>query len=353
MQNNNSYDCIIVGQGIAGCFMAFQYCKRGQNVLVIDADESMTSSQVAAGIINPVTGRNFVKSWMFDDLWDYLIPFYHEFEQFLNKKFFYPLTIFRALPTAKEFNDWSIRSESIELTKVLSEDTTISKFESFLKTPDFFTAFNGGRLDTNTLMTEMRSYLQTNQTYLQEEFDFEQLGLVNGGVSYRDFTATKIVFCEGYRGLENPYFQFQGLNPFRGDIFEVETEGINTNDIIKNDLFFVPISSDKLWVGTANSFNRPGSKPKEKAIDEMRSKLSNLLITDFKITAEKGAFRPSVKDRRPLLGKSNISDAVYMLNGLGSKGSSLGPFFSQHLYDYIENFGHLMKEVDVKRYFDL
>lgn len=353
MQANKDYDCIIVGQGIAGTFIAYQYSIRGKNILVINSEESMTSSRVAAGIINPVTGRQFVKSWMFDELWAYLIPFYQDMEQFLNTVFFHRTSIFRSLPTAKEFNDWSVRSESRDILKVLASNADISKFGSFLKLPEYYTAFNGGRLDTNVLLDKMRSYLQSKNAYISETFDYERLITNNDFVSYKNYTAGKIIFCEGYRGKDNPYFRIEGFNPFRGDVFEVRTDGIHTNDIIKNELFFVPTGSDLLWVGTANSYNKPGSKSKETVINEMRDKLSDLLTGEYHIVSEKGAFRPAVKDRRPLLGRSNIGDNVYIFNGLGSKGASLGPYFSQQLYDYIENSGYLTADVDIKRYYDI
>jgi len=54
-------DFLIVGQGLAGSLLAWELIQRGCSVLVVDKGEE-NASQVAAGLINPVTGIRFVKS---------------------------------------------------------------------------------------------------------------------------------------------------------------------------------------------------------------------------------------------------------------------------------------------------
>ena len=51
------FDYIIVGQGIAGTNLAFQLIDSGKSIMVIDQVNLNSSSRVATGIINPVTGR--------------------------------------------------------------------------------------------------------------------------------------------------------------------------------------------------------------------------------------------------------------------------------------------------------
>lgn len=57
---------LIVGQGIAGSVLAWTLLQRGAKVQLADPKLRSSSSRVAAGIINPVTGKRFVKSWNFD-----------------------------------------------------------------------------------------------------------------------------------------------------------------------------------------------------------------------------------------------------------------------------------------------
>src|ERR1700736_2473161 len=61
-------DILIIGQGICGTFLSWYLEKAGLSFLVIDEARPFTASKAAAGLINPVTGRCLVKSWMIDEL---------------------------------------------------------------------------------------------------------------------------------------------------------------------------------------------------------------------------------------------------------------------------------------------
>jgi 2-polyprenyl-6-methoxyphenol hydroxylase-like FAD-dependent oxidoreductase len=61
-------DFIIVGQGAAGTFLSWYLLKEGFDIIVIDQVDKKAASYTAAGMINPVTGRRIVKSWMIDEI---------------------------------------------------------------------------------------------------------------------------------------------------------------------------------------------------------------------------------------------------------------------------------------------
>src|SRR5690606_14851299 len=69
-------DFLLVGQGIAGTLLSYRLIKNGKRVHVIDQPEKNTCSRVAAGLFNPVTGRNLVKTWHADQIFPEIIPFY-------------------------------------------------------------------------------------------------------------------------------------------------------------------------------------------------------------------------------------------------------------------------------------
>nr|MCU0322435.1 FAD-dependent oxidoreductase [Chitinophagaceae bacterium] len=77
-------DYIIVGQGICGTFLSYYLHKAGKKILVYDEDKPFTSSKVASGIINPVTGRRIVKTWMIDDVMPFAVNIYQQLEKELN-----------------------------------------------------------------------------------------------------------------------------------------------------------------------------------------------------------------------------------------------------------------------------
>ena len=52
-------DFLIVGQGLAGSLLAKELRRRGRSVHVVDDGWKSASSQVAAGLMTPLTGRRF------------------------------------------------------------------------------------------------------------------------------------------------------------------------------------------------------------------------------------------------------------------------------------------------------
>ena len=79
-------DYIIVGQGLAGTFLSYFLRQKGYNLLVVDNAYEGCSSMVAAGIINPITGRQFNKSWLIDDILPFAIDTYRKLETLLNQQ---------------------------------------------------------------------------------------------------------------------------------------------------------------------------------------------------------------------------------------------------------------------------
>ena len=75
---------LIVGQGISGTFLSWYLQKAQRSFFVIDHFEANASSRVAAGIINPVTGRRIVKTWMIDALLPFALNAYQEFGSHLG-----------------------------------------------------------------------------------------------------------------------------------------------------------------------------------------------------------------------------------------------------------------------------
>ena len=65
---NRESHVLIVGQGIAGTVLSYKLSQRNISHKVLDNNHQSAATHAAAGLINPITGRNYVKSWMIDDL---------------------------------------------------------------------------------------------------------------------------------------------------------------------------------------------------------------------------------------------------------------------------------------------
>ena len=87
-----------------------------------------------------------------------------------------------------------------------------------------------------------------------------------------------------------------------------------------------------------------------KAKEELLRKLGRLISCPFKVIDQVAGIRPTVKDRRPLVGSHSTFSNLHVLNGLGTRGVMIGPYVAKQFFDFIENKMPLEKEIDIKRF---
>ena len=80
------------------------------------------------------------------------------------------------------------------------------------------------------------------------------------------------------------------------------------------------------------------------------NKLNTIISCDFEVVDHVAGIRPTVKDRRPLVGVHSIYSKLFVLNGLGTRGVMIAPYVAQALYNSIEHHMPLDKEIDIKRF---
>jgi glycine/D-amino acid oxidase-like deaminating enzyme len=106
-------DYLIIGQGLAGSAIAVQLLKLRKKILVIDQPQSNTSSRIAAGLFNPITGRKMLKTWMADKLFPYLHQYYLGVEGLTGARFYYPMPLYRPFLSIEEQNEWMGKSVEV------------------------------------------------------------------------------------------------------------------------------------------------------------------------------------------------------------------------------------------------
>lgn len=113
-------DYLIVGKGLAGSILAHQLIDKQKRIGIIDLDNGNTASRQATGLINPVTGRRFVKSWKIDDLLPFAQTYYEKLNINLNDDFFRSSHILKILHSKEQLNDFYCRSNEDAYTPYLA-----------------------------------------------------------------------------------------------------------------------------------------------------------------------------------------------------------------------------------------
>ena len=91
----------------------------------------------------------------------------------------------------------------------------------------------------------------------------------------------------------------------------------------------------------------------ESGRNEICEKLEALSPMSYKITGQEAGIRPGTVPRRPLIGAHPRFPNLFVFNGLGTKGVSLAPFFSDQMAKCLEEGNNLDEEVDIKKYYSL
>ena len=88
----------------------------------------------------------------------------------------------------------------------------------------------------------------------------------------------------------------------------------------------------------------------DKARSDLVEKLKTLINCSFEVINHVAGIRPTVKDRRPLVGRHSDHKQLYVLNGLGTRGVMIGPYVAGQLFEFMEHNTPLDKEIDIRRF---
>ena len=120
--------------------------------------------------------------------------------------------------------------------------------------------------------------------------------------------------------------------------------------MIKSSVFIIPIGEDLYRIGATYKWKDKTNNPTEEAKSELLEKLGELIDCDYELVDHIAGIRPTVTDRRPLVGQHPLHANLYVLNGLGSRGVMIGPYAASRLFRYIEYNEALPAEMDIARF---
>lgn len=350
---NKRYDYIIIGQGIAGTVLAHTLLGEGKKVLIIDEGAGHSTSAVAAGLYNPVVFKRLVKSWMADELVPFMDTFYNDAAQLLKQDFYHKKQIIKLFADEVEKEFWLKKSEE-EVGKYLSKNIDAHFLNELFENPYGAAAVRfAGNLDTAVFLTSFKDYFLKNACLLQEKFEYGDLSISDGGVSYHNIDAGKLIFCEGYQTIHNPYFNWLPFKLTKGELLTIRLSGkavIPQDQVINKGVFILPVAHQLYKVGATYEWEDLTNQPTEKGKQELIAKLQKVLRAPFEVMDHQAGIRPTVQDRRPLIGLHPQYPALGVFNGMGTKGVMLAPYFAKQFSLFLNNGKPLPGEANIDRF---
>ena len=331
-------DYLIIGQGLCGSIVANMLMERDKNIIVMDPQPEVTSSRIAAGIVNPVTGKNFVKTWMADTVIPFARNFYIKLEHKYNVNLLFEKLIFRGLGDAGAENQWLSRTVDPDYADYCTEFTSFQEFAPFITPADSYGLVKGGfQLNLPLLLDVTTQRLKDKDAFRKEIFDYKRLNIDDDNhFHYEGISFGKVIFCEGFRGEQNPFFPDLPFSPSKGEVLYIKIPGATFRNLIKHNVFIAHIKDDIYWVGGGYEWRASDEMPSDMVRNKLETELKTMLKISYEILEHKAAIRPATRSRRPFIMRHPGYSNMYFFNGMGTKGTSLAPYFADRLLKHME-----------------
>lgn len=342
-------DYIIVGLGLSGACMARRLEQSGHTFVVFE-DDSQHASRVAGGFMNPVVLKRFTLAWNAYRQQETALPFYRQLEKDLGRHFLYELEIYRKFVSAEEQNNWFDAADKPGLAPFLDTTLRAEVCQTLPGPYKFGKVVNTHRVDTTEFLDGFLERLKSNDSLILSRFDYDDLELIEEGVSYKGMKARKIVFCDGFGLKKNPYFNYLPLTGNKGEYIIIRAPDLHLEVGVKSSVFIFPVGDDHYAVGATynNEDKTPGPSPEARI--ELVEKLRKLITVDFEVVNQVAGLRPSTRDRRPLVGQHPVHKSLFCCNGFGSRGILMAPLISEELLQFMEREESLPPEIDIARF---
>ena len=350
IMNKINADVLIVGQGIVGTVLAHTLIKHEKSVIIIDDPKLSSSSRVSAGLFNPVVFKRLTQSWKVDELIDLLVPFYKESEKLFGEKLLFDQKILKIFSEEQERTLWEKKMKE-EVGKYLLpvSDEPIKEFADMPF--GHASVLGAGYLNVQKFLSLSRKYFLENKMMRDEIFEPKKMKITEGGISYDDgIIAKKIIYCEGYKGMSNPYFNWIPFKRAKGELLTVKIKNYHFVQVINKAVFVAPLGNDLYRVGSTFVWDTINDDPTEEGKAKLTESLRKVVGDNFEIIDHKAGVRPSISDRRPVLGMHPEHEQLVIFNGMGSKGVMLSPYFAEHLVQHLYEGKELNREVDIRRF---
>lgn len=340
---------LIIGQGICGTLLSWFLEERGHSYMVIDDIDPSSASRIAAGMINPVSGRSYKSAWMVNQV----MPFANELYTSIGKKFNVqliaekPLVDFFASPQMRLSFTGQVEKQHPFLCWPEAEH----QFDEYINQTFGFGFIKPCYVvNMGLLISLWRTHLKENNRLISTRLEIKGTDINRSIKEQVDIKAEQVIFCDGAASANSELF---GLLPFalnKGETLTVRIPGLPQDHIYKRTFSLVAAGEDVFRWGASYIWDATDQQPTKEFRNQAEAQLRHLIKLPFTVEAHEAAFRPATVERRPFAGFHPLYPDVGLLNGMGSKGASLAPWFAKQMADLICDNKPVQPEVTIERF---
>ena len=340
-------DFLIIGQGLAGSLLARACRARGASVLVVDNAWRTSASQVAAGLMTPLTGKRFTLTP------DYPALFKKAEETFTSLGVFQPKEVYR----------FFVDAEQRQRAERRSQDPDCQPFMVTLGAPGYQTTqglvdpwggalLKGAWVQLPKLLATIKSELESAQSWRGADFDFTELQVDAQGVTWREVRARGVVFCDGYRSAMQGPFRYLPWQPAKGEVLDLKAAYPAPSFILNRDGWALPLGDGRWRTGTNWAWDELNEQPTSAQREKLLGRFHGFFAqpASVEVTGHTAGVRPCTSDNHPFLGTHPECPVWHLFNGLGPRGTIWAPALAEQMADYLITQRPLPPSVDLRRF---
>ena len=331
-------DYLIIGQGLAGSLLAWELMQRGCKIIIIDNGKE-NASQIAAGLINPVTGMRFVKSTDIDTLLPVAKHCYSQLADVFQQIFYIEKPMLRLFRNDAELTHCLKRLDNADyqdyLGAIIPPDQPIKNIASPF---GYLQQKQTGYLSTRPLLTCLKDFFIAKECYRLAAIDYQDIQMLPS-LRWQDVFPRQIIFCEGHHATKNPWFSWLPFQPVKGEILTLAHQSQLPNKILNFGNWLIPLNSHHIRIGATFDRENLNALPTELGKNELLNALKPISanLAQATLTNHQANIRPCTLDKQPFIGHHPQYPQLAIFNGFGAKGSLQIPWYSQHFVDALLN----------------
>lgn len=329
---NQTTDLIIVGQGLAGSLLALHAIKHNLNIMVVSKPFPTSATFIAAGIMNPITGKRLVKTWPNESILNSSIQFYASIEHQLNASFLQSFTLKKTIRDPLSISKFHKKKNLPSYKNLLANFTETSDKLTFSMNPVF-------QINTPLLLKATQSYLQSKAMLIHDHLDPMEITKTNESITWKNIKSKKIIFCDGAHSEKNPFFQHIDWQHAKGHVIEFKDNQRCDQTITNTGEWCCPMGDQLFRYGSTTEWGTQFPTPTKTISESLLNKLKK--HTDIKdnhtIQAIHSGYRPITKNRHPISGFLSDHPNIGCINGMGGNGTIVAPHLIQDMVNKLMN----------------
>ena len=305
---------LIVGQGLAGTALGVELEEAGVDFVIASAGHAEAASRVAAGLVNPVTGRRWVKSARVDELLPAARDRYARWSGTLGVELWHPLRLTRAWRDAEERARVEAKITRGELAPYIAAVGARG-----------VELAGAAWVDLPALLGAAEARWQAQGRWRAARITADELVEREGGAEWRGERFAAVVVCVGFGALGRELFAGVPFALAKGEMLTVRGSPLEDGIAVSRGVWVIGGAAGTARVGATYEREREDLATTAEARTSLLAEAGALVGAELTATGQSAGVRLTLPDRLPLAGRHPQRGWLGFFGALGSKGTLWAP----------------------------